>query len=315
VFALCLETSHAKGMGHFFRILNLARALHRAGQSTIIIVNDFAPAMSLLRATGLRFVTADLNDHESAWEQRVIRDEGIRVWVDDRLDTDAYHSKCVKRCGIPLATFDDRGYGAADADLNVAALACDDAESLPGRRVLRGFKYLILDPEIARYRRLRARRGRLLVTLGGSDTHGVTMKVVKCLREARRSATVVVGPGFGSHEALLDMAGDGIEIRQGVPSLIAEFASFDLAITGGGITPFEANASGLPCVIVANEQFEVPVAQGLARLGGAVFAGYHEQLDESVLVRDLPLEAMSRAGMVHLDLEGANRVVRELMSL
>ena len=76
-----------------------------------------------------------------------------------------------------------------------------------------------------------------------------------------------------------------------------------------------ADASGLPCIVVANEIFEVPVALELARLGGSVFAGYHAEMDESVLTRDLPVEAMSRAGMEHICLEGAHRVVRELMSL
>lgn len=315
MFALCVESSHARGMGHFFRAFNLAAVLRRAGQACKILINAHEPAQHLLKNAGMPYVTVDLADLESDWEGRIIENERVGVWVNDRLDTDGRHAAHVKRRGIPLVTFDDRGSGAEAADLNIAALAFDPGEALPGRRVLRGVDYLILNPDIARFRRTRRHAKRLLVTLGGSDTYGVTVKVIRCLRTARRPATVIVGPGFHHDAELAEVLGPGFELKRGVPSLVEEFTRHDLAITGGGITPFEANASGLPCILVANERFEVPIALGLASLGGSVFAGYHTELDESVLVRDLPVEAMSRAGMEHIGLEGADRVVRELIAL
>lgn len=315
MFALCIESSHVRGMGHFFRALNLAAAMGRAGQSCKILINAHEPALRLLEGAEIEHATVDLADLESDWEGRLIEREGIRVWVNDRLNTDARHAAKVKRRGIPLVTFDDRGDGAAWADLNIAALAFNANEALPGRRVLRGVDYLVLNPEIARYRRVRQSIGRLLVTLGGSDTYGVTVKVVRRLRAAGRAATVIVGPAFHHDADLAEVLGPGFEVKHGVPSLVAEFADYDLAITGGGITPFEANASGLPCIVIANEFFEVPVALKLATLGGSVFAGYHAEMDESVLTRNLPLKAMSQAGIEHIGLDGADRVVAELLSL
>jgi spore coat polysaccharide biosynthesis predicted glycosyltransferase SpsG len=302
-------------MGHFFRALNLAAALGRAGQVCKIFINRHEPALRLLQNAGMQHAVVDLADLESDWEGRIVEQEGIRAWIDDRLNTDARHAAHVKGRKISLTTFDDRGAGAALADLNIAALALDPEERLPGRRVLRGIEYLILNPEISRYRRTRHDAKRLLVTLGGSDTYGVTVKVVRCLRAAGRSATVVVGPGFRHDIELGEVLGPGIALKRDVASLVAEFAHYDVAVTGGGITPFEANASGLPCIIIANEPFEVPIARGLAALGGSVFAGYHAELDESFVMRDLPIEKMSRAGIEHVGLGGADRVVRELLAL
>jgi spore coat polysaccharide biosynthesis predicted glycosyltransferase SpsG len=301
-------------MGHFFRALNLAAALHRAGQACKIFINAHEPALRLLENSSVQHAQVDPADLESDWEGRIIA-EGVHVWVNDRLDTDARHAAHVKRCGIPLVTFDDRGDGAASADLHIAALALDPREKLSGRRVLRGIDYLILNPEISRYRRIRREAKRLLVTLGGSDTYGVTMKVVRCLRAAGRMGTVLVGPGFRHDAELAESLGPGFVLMRSVPSLVAEFADYDWAITGGGITPFEANASGLPCIIVANEPFEVSIALGLAKLGGSVFAGHHAELDGSILTRDLPVEKMSRAGMERIGLKGVDHVVAELMAL
>lgn len=315
MFALCVESSHVRGMGHFFRALNLASALGRAGQTCKILINAHEPALRLLEGAKMEHATVDLNDFESDWEGRLIEDEGIHIWVNDRLNTDAGHARNVKRRNIPLATFDDRGSGAALSDLNIAALAFDADEELPGRRSLRGMDYLILNPEIARYRRVRHDVRRTLVTLGGSDTYGVTVKVVRYLCTIGRTATVIVGPGFLHDAELAAELRPGFEIKRGVPSLIAEFARYDLAITGGGITPFEANASGLPCIVIANELFEIPVGLALAGLGSSVYAGYHAEFDQSVLTRELPVEKMSRAGMAQIDLEGGSRVVGELMCL
>lgn len=304
-----------RGMGHFYRALNLIGAMRAAGQSCKLYLNDYRPGRRLLDQAGIDYSTVDLVDVESDWEAEAIARDGIRVWINDRLDTDARHATNVTARGIPLVTFDDRGEGAAFAALHVAALAFDPSEQLLGRRVLRGIAYLILNPEIARHRRVRTRADRLIVTLGGSDTYGVTVKVINVLSAAGRTATVIIGPGFRHEQELAEVAGPTFEIRRGVPSLIAEFERHDLAITGGGITPFEANASGLPCIVIANETFEVAIGKELERLGGSVFAGFHSSIERSALTREVPIANMSRAGMEQIDLCGAERIVRELTSL
>lgn len=315
MFAFCIETSHTRGMGHLFRAIHVSRALKQAGRRCMILLNDHEASLRILRSAGISHQVADLSDFEGDWEGKLIADEKILVWVNDRLNTDVRQAAKVKRRGIPLVTFDDRGSGAALADLHIAALAFDPAETLAGCRVLRGMKYLVLNPEIAEFRRIRNNANAMLVTMGGSDTYGVTVKVARLLRSLGRSATIVVGPGFRHESELMQAVGPAYEVKRNVPSLIAEFSKYDLAITGAGITGFEANASGLPCILVANEHFEVPNAMELARLGGAIYAGHHERMDESVFARDIPVEAMSRAGLAGLDLGGVDRVVKELASL
>jgi len=97
--------------------------------------------------------------------------------------------------------------------------------------------------------------------------------------------------------------------------MIEEFHHHDLAITGGGITPFEANASGLPCVVIANELFEIPVGKKLQKLGGSIFAGHHESLSLPLFHANLPLKQMSQAGMRIIGLHGTHRVIEALQEL
>lgn len=315
VFALCIESSHARGMGHLFRALHLADALTASGVHCKFFLNHHQPGLDIIAQRGHTAMAVDLSDLDRDWVGTLVRKEGIRLWVNDRLDTSEQHARRIKALGLPLVTFDDRGKGAVLADLHIAALAFDDTEILKGHQVLRGVRYLILDPAIARYMRPRDSFRSIVVSVGGSDTYGVTVKVVNLLKEQDQGATIVIGPAFTHHEALAQVMTPHFALKRGVPSLAEEFSHHDLAVTGGGITPFEANAAGLPCIVVANELFEIPVGQALERMGGAVFAGFHESIDQTSFTRDLPIAAMSRAGMTSVGLEGTHRVAQAITGL
>lgn len=315
MFALCIESSHARGMGHFYRALNLADGLAKAGLPYTFYLNDHASSRQILAERGVLHRIVNLEDFTGNWEASLIQQDGITMWVNDRLDTDVRHAKKVKATGIPLVTFDDRGTGAALADLHIAALAFDAQERLAGAQLLRGTDYLILNSQISDYTRLRKQLSSILLTMGGSDTYGVTVKVVQLLKEMSLPATIVVGPAFMHMDKLGEVLTGDFTLKRGIPSMIEEFYRHDLAITGGGITPFEANTSGLPCVVIANELFEIPVGMELQRLGGSHFAGHHESLHSPLFAADLPLEQMSQAGMRNISLQGTQRVIVALLEL
>ncbi len=300
-------------MGHLFRALTLADGLRQRGLEIIFLLNDDLTAQKLISKHGFHFEIVRLKDVGN-WETELIRRLSVRLWINDRLNTDIAHAQRIKALGLPLVTFDDQGEGATLADLNVAALLFNGVNNLGGTRVLQGHNYLVLNPEIESFRRLRLRMDSLLVTLGGSDTYGVTVKVVRKLAALGKTATVIVGPSFAHNDALEAAMTEGFELKRGVPSMIAEFNHHDLAITGCGITPFEAAASGLPCIVIANEGFEVPVGRTLQNIGTAVFAGHHENIDWQVLLQNLALESMSRTGLERIGLNGRNLVVDAIVA-
>jgi spore coat polysaccharide biosynthesis predicted glycosyltransferase SpsG len=301
-------------MGHLFRALVLAAALERRGAKVRFLVNDEPAAAGILRGRGRPFDVAPLDDLDKAWEAGLVQRHGIRVWINDRLQTDARHAKRVVDAGAKLVAFDDYGAGAALALLHVAALP---AGGLPpaGARVLAGLRYLILDPSIERYRRLRKKAARTIVTMGGSDTHGITVDVAKALRERGMEATIVLGPAFRHEAQLAPFLDARFTVKRNVPVLAAELAEHDLAVTAGGITLYEACASGLPCIAIAAELWERNSIEALAAAGACVNAGCRGQFDATVFERQLPLEAMSGAGMRALDFEGAERVAEALLAL
>lgn len=304
-------------MGHLYRSLNLADELSLRGGNVRFLVNDHAPSLEILARRGFAFETVDFAPNAEDWEAETVRRLQASVWINDRLDTDAAHVSRVKAAGTPVVTFDDRGSGAALSDLNVAALVFDPQEVglLQGLRVLNGVNFLVLNPDIACFRRPRTQVRHVLVTLGGADTYGATVKVVQLLKAKPWQVTVVLGPAFVHHDELASVISPHFEVKYVVASMAKEMARHDIAITGGGMTPFEANAAGLPCLVVANELFEIPVGYALERMGGCRFLGHHASINASVFDEPIDIAGMSKRAMAGVDLEGVQRVANAVCEL
>lgn len=227
MYAICVESSHQRGMGHFYRALNFIDYLSGCGLETVLLINNHKPSLSILKESEIRYVVVDLLDHDSGWEQDIVAQYSTEVWINDRLDTDYQHAQTVKQTGVKLVTFDDRGKGATVVDLHFAPLIFDDTEILEGKKICRGTDYLILNREIDQYRHLRQHQDSVIVTLGGSDTYGATLKVVNILASSGRSMTVVAGPAFEHKSELMSLVTPGIKVVESVDSLIQYFSNFD----------------------------------------------------------------------------------------
>lgn len=315
MIGLCIEASHRRGLGHLYKILNFVEYLAERGERSIVMVNDDQRALNILKQRSIEHVAVNLEDMRTNWETTLIFKHGISVWINDRLDTGQAHARNVKNNRVALVTFDDRGSGAAFADLHFAPMVFSGQEKLQGKRVLTGTKYLVLNNEIDTCKRQRQGLESILVTLGGSDTYGVTIQVVNFLKTMSRGATVVVGPAFQHHEQLKQVMNENFRVKQDVPSLIQEFVHHDLAITGGGMTPFEANASGLPCIIIANERHEIEIGNYLAGVGSSIFAGYYKDIAARNFDMNLNIKEMSRIGMAAIATSGTKNIFREIAAL
>lgn len=316
MFAICIEASHAKGMGHLFRMLNFAKYLEQKEQDFIFLINNNEKTKEILISNGYRYEVVALDNLSSDWETSLIKKYNFTYWINDRLDIKEEHVKNIKNNNIKVITFDDLGSGAKLSDINVCGLFFNK-EKIEAKKVLKGVEYLILNSEIDTFKRERKKLKNILVTLGGSDTYGVTVKVLKLLKKYNLKATIHIGPSFEHIDELKQELTENFELIHFIPSLIEEFSKYDLAITGGGVTPFEANASGLPCMIIANETFEVPNSEFLSSLGSSLYLGFHENIDESKFqdIGKLHLEKMSQNGLLKLNTKAVEKIYEEIIQL
>lgn len=284
------------GMGHLFRMINLRHALQQKGAETkFVLVDSDEAASQWLTKREISHEFVETND--PGWEKRIVEIYHPHCWVNDRLATEEQHVLCLKASGLTVMTFDDSGAGAALSDLNVFALAEARGETPKGKRVLQGLEYLIMPPEISNYRRQREKAEKIVVSLGGSDTYGMTVKVATWLAEHQLKATIVLGPGFIHDNALQTVMTDDMRIERSPVSLIHVLSTHDVAITGGGLTAFEAAAMGLPTFTIANELHEICHCEYLQSLGCSRYLGYREQASMKRYEYSSDIVQMSEAGL------------------
>ena len=317
MLAICIEASHARGMGHLFRALNLIAYLNEKKISYIVLINEDAASLQILEKEAVAFEIVDFADETGNWEPEIIRKYGIKVWLNDKFESSYALCNHIKEAGAALAVIDDRGTGARLSDVHFAGMMFGKSEEeIPGKKVFTGMKYNILNPEIEKYRRVRRDLGKIVVTLGGSDTYGATVQAVRALKKYNYAADIIVGANFKHEKELLEVIDDRYRVFWTVPSLMEAFATYDFAITGGGVTPLEANAAGLPCLIIANEPHEIVTGRHIAKLGGAVFAGYYQEMKEDMFdLSQYDIEQMSKAALTHIQMCGCEMIWQELEKL
>lgn len=312
MFAICIESSHKRGMGHFYRALVILEYLQKIKENAVLVINKDSKSMKILDEKQILYVVADYSDVTGNWERDLIYKYRIDVWLLDKFETGMELAEHVKRENVFLAAIDDCGEGAALADVHFCAMLF---HNIRGKNIFCGKEYMILNPLIEKYKRERIKLQKVLVTLGGSDTYGVTIRVVNILKEKGYGADIILGPNFHHREQLEQVVDENFTVYDSVPSLIAKFYEYDLVITGGGVTSFEANASGLPCIMIASELHEIKNARYAVQFGGCIFAGYYKNLKkEAFYLNKLDIRTMSINGMRSFKLNGIENICNKIQA-
>ena len=185
---------------------------------------------------------------------------------------------------------------------------------VPGRLLLLGPRFVLLDPAFAELprRAIRPAVSRVLVTLGGEDAGTALDAAVAAVERALPMAAIDVVAGPFAHAGFA--RGSRVETHRGLPSLRGLLLEADVAVTGAGMTLYECLAAGTPAVAVLVAENQRPNCDALAG-EGLVLPG---QPDLSAAVERLAFDAPLRASMTErgramVDGRGAARVATELL--
>ena len=234
----------------------------------------------------------------------------------------------------PLLVWDDFGTEAAlCADLvlnqNAHATAAAYAGRAPGATLLLGTAHAVLRREFSDW--LDATPAtpeaaqRLLVSFGGSDPDGVTLRVLEALHAAGTALEVVAlvgaqNPRLEALQALVDAAGPRWRLQRFTADVPGLLAGVDLAVSAGGSTTWELCRMGVPTVLVTLAENQEDLSAAVHREGAAVLLGRQQdvrgtQVAEAVaaLAADADRRRrLSAAGQALVDGRGGARVVAAL---
>jgi spore coat polysaccharide biosynthesis predicted glycosyltransferase SpsG len=323
------DGSHAIGLGHIFRMRTLAIALTQSGYRVSFLSLADQIATETLGVAGLTIYpfTSDSYGQELT---KVLAERSPDLILQDVLDTTERGVEGLrKHSSAKLIHFDDTraGLDYADAVINSMVFHWNRYESSHVRaKLYEGPQYAILPPEIAAHRQARklmpdfARR--ILVAIGGTDTHFVTERVMQALNAIQipLSITINLGPGAKQRHALNMAVAESkhkVNLLQSTPNLVLEYLKHDLVICGGGTMLYELAALGIPSMCIATEPHEILNMEYWASQGTSMAAGCEKHLctesmagNLSTVLEDRKLRIrMSAKGQKVMDHNGVQRVL------
>ena len=172
-----------------------------------------------------------------------------------------------------------------------------------GRTHFQGPDYLLLDeqiPALASNRHMEMKQPvDVVVSLGGSDPEGVTLRVVDTLAGLKGiKIRVIAGPAF-PEETVAKLYGTNSIILHDKPLYVAPIlAKAEIAITNAATTMFESIAVGVPTMAIPQNPYEAKQADICANAGAAMTIS-REAIEAAVpaLVERLISDPLLRQGL------------------
>lgn len=255
------DSSKTMGFGHITRSLTLARALQDSGADVTALGQGMTDGATISPSFGGLHVIESPALKESGDVGRLLD------LHPDGVVTDGYHfSKSyfeqLDEASIPCAVIDDNGETKAINPLVVHNQNPHANRELYSNfvnepKLLLGLDYALLRPEVFDLvTKPPKKNGRIVVSLGGTDSADLTVPIIRALVEAGHS--VAVNERF---RELLIVFSNGTDNSRKIEffsssTFLESLASADLAALGAGTSLWEANALGTPTigVILADNQ-------------------------------------------------------------
>jgi UDP-2,4-diacetamido-2,4,6-trideoxy-beta-L-altropyranose hydrolase len=327
------------GTGHLMRCLALAQAWNDAGGTAIFLTAcrlQVLNARLVAEGVWVESLAATPGSHGDAEETHEAARRLGAAWVV----LDGYHfsggfQRSVRQGGLRVLAIDDYGHAGhyeADLVLNQNLHAHEDLyrDREPYTGLLLGTRFALLRREFRKWhgwtREVPETARKVIVTLGGSDPDGVTLKVIEAIGQvglAGLEAVIVVGAGnprLGELEALAQGTASTVRVRTNITDMPELMAWADVAVAAGGTTTWERAMLGLPSLVIVLADNQKELAEASERNGIGWNLGPHQALSVPALadaLRRLLVDAPARAAMARrgpeqIDGLGADRVLRRL---
>jgi UDP-2,4-diacetamido-2,4,6-trideoxy-beta-L-altropyranose hydrolase len=294
----------------------------------MFVVNDDTGVINLIERYGLEVMGIAESPGQLQPTLQILADQRASVLVTDSSSIKSDFLSKVRGLVQVLVALDDLADRSLPVDIVVNAAI--DAEklrysTLTDARLLLGPAFALLRNEFANapVRSIRPRLERLLVTVGGSDGHNLTGRLVEWARQVLPDAMleVVIGPFFAE---IPEVVKTKMTLHRNPQNMRDLMLACDLALCSGGQTTYELAATGTPAIAVQIAENQKHNLEGFVGAGTLAVAGSIDDHDmehrvkselESLASDSARRAAMSQRGRALVDGRGAARAADAIMEL
>jgi spore coat polysaccharide biosynthesis predicted glycosyltransferase SpsG/CMP-N-acetylneuraminic acid synthetase len=297
------------GMGHVYRSLALADALRSLSRAEVAFL------MGVGRPEGLKTVSARGYAVRVAGDERLdtlvehVRDFAPEILVNDLPVLDAAYLRALSHLGcttVNLVDTPDDLETTEHYEQVIVSVMTQERET--PENFYAGPAYAILREQFrGREKDVREAARTVLLSFGGSDPQGLTVKAARALAPLDRGVELVAvaGPAFSWRRELDAAAAESagrVRVVHNAEGHISELMlDADLMVGSGGMSVYEIAALGTPGVILGQNLREDRRMREFARHGTIEYLGLGTDVDDGTLlaaVRRLLDDPVRRRAMV-----------------
>ena len=314
------------GMGHVYRSLAIADELCSISSADVQFLMSADHPEGVKRVSSAGYTVRVLSDGGVDAIVEAIQEYSPNIVVNDRPFLEKNYLEALARLGASTVnlvdTLEDIEKPAEITSMIIATMRVDQLEL---EDYYAGPEFAILRESFAgRAKPVRADARQVVISFGGSDPQGLTLKVLRSLDALIRTrlelgVKAILGPAFSY----------GQELRELLPKLhyqpillenvehMAEILSdADLVFCAGGMTVYEIAALRVPGIVMCQNTREVRRMEHFSRSGSVEHLGLGTEVEdkritqaaEALLANETRRRAMSESGGKLVDARGAQRV-------
>ena len=283
--------NHEMGMGHIYRMLNLASLLKKREHNILFLIPSWNDGIKKIAEHNWKILKIPISsfEQESAYKQ-LLDNYTFDCIIADALDIPKNIMKLFKEKTKLLVTLDNIGDGRFLSDMLINVLYKHKHKLKKPKIEVNSFDYLILNENFKNFhlkeKNIKKNIKKILITQGGSDNHGIMPKIIDNLKNLPKELeyNILIGPAFKNYRELsIKRSQLKINIIKNTDKPWELFYNMDLAISGGGMTIFELLCVGVPCIALTQEYKELETIKEINSLGLVQNLGLYGNLNEEEL--------------------------------
>jgi spore coat polysaccharide biosynthesis predicted glycosyltransferase SpsG/CMP-N-acetylneuraminic acid synthetase len=317
------------GMGHVYRSLAIAGALRNLSRADVAFLMSADHAEGLVTVSRHGYPVRVMGDGKLETALEHIRDFSPAILINDLPALDHTYLRALSHLGTTTVnlvdTLDDLETTEHYAQVIVSVM---NQEKETPEGFYGGPAYAILREQFrGRVKEVRDKPRLVLLSFGGSDPQGLTLKAARALQRLPSEIEVlaVAGPAFSSRkqfEALVARLPRPVKLINEAGGHISELMlEADVVVGSGGMSVYEIAALGTPGIVLAQNAREERRMREFARHGTVEYLGLGTEVEEDEVasaVERLLAEAsrrreMSARGRTLVDGLGASRAAEAVL--
>ena len=316
------------GMGNIYRSIRIAQKLKDLYSVKLKFVMGTTSIIGMKKILDSGFEVDIVNFSNVDQYTGYIKNFNPNIIINDILNLEEGYMKEIKKFNSLIVNFEDgkTSFASKYADIVFNTLY-ENKES--NAKYYCGLKYAPLPHTFKdlKVRKIEETCKNFLLTFGGSDSSGFTLKVAKSLNKIPNiKTTVYLGSSFSQHEKLYDLLKnldrDNFIIRYDFEYNPKDFEDVDIAIASGTNTCYELAAAGVPTILLCQNEVEVERGNLISEYRTVLNLGDGNKLSDEDLLNNIKSlmsnfelrKEMSRNGKSLVDGYGVERIVEVIFN-